>query len=473
MWTLRPPCRSSSVLVEPAAGLPPGGRPLALRPRLAAGLPYVLQLSLVYRPGVVAPRGPLDGRSTRMRSSMVAVESGGDRWKPWPRSQPSSRSTSSWPAARCPRRRPRRPSVPPSSMIMRMNARVLRAARSTPVDERLGDLEDVDGQPAQVARARSSRCRSRRARGARRARAARAARSSAIGSSQRATLSVISSTSRLGRRGRTRRAPRRRADELARARAPTTETLTCTAGVDGPAGGGVRGRPREDRAAERARPAGLLGERDELGGPTRPRARVVPAHERLDGDDLAVVERDDRLVLRPRARRARPRCWSSLLEPVAAQHRVVHAAARTPRRGPCRAAWRRTWRRRRRGISSSARVGAGRPVAMPTLDADARPRSPPAATAASASRMRSATAIAVLGRRRRRSSSTRELVAAEARGDVGGRHAGAQAVGDARSAAVADGVAERVVDGLEVVEVDEQHGDAPARAARAPPRRGR
>ena len=38
-------------------------------------------------------------------------------------------------------------------------------------------------------------------------------------------------------------------------------------------------------------------------------------------------------------------------------------------------------------------------------------------------------------------------------------HAAAQALGDRHQQRVADAVAERVVDGLEVVDVDEQHGE--------------
>ena len=52
----------------------------------------------------------------------------------------------------------------------------------------------------------------------------------------------------------------------------------------------------------------------------------------------------------------------------------------------------------------------------------------------------------------------RELVAAEARDGVLGAHAAAQALGDGDEQRVADAVAERVVDGLEVVDVDEQDG---------------
>ena len=53
----------------------------------------------------------------------------------------------------------------------------------------------------------------------------------------------------------------------------------------------------------------------------------------------------------------------------------------------------------------------------------------------------------------------RELVAAEAGGGVAGAGGAADAIGDGLQQLVADGVAERVVDRLEVVEVDEQHDD--------------
>ena len=51
----------------------------------------------------------------------------------------------------------------------------------------------------------------------------------------------------------------------------------------------------------------------------------------------------------------------------------------------------------------------------------------------------------------------RELVAAEAGGGVGGPDARGDALSDLEQDPVAGGVAEAVVDGLEVVEVDEQH----------------
>ncbi len=60
-----------------------------------------------------------------------------------------------------------------------------------------------------------------------------------------------------------------------------------------------------------------------------------------------------------------------------------------------------------------------------------------------------------------------ELVAAEARGGVAGADARAQALADLEQDPVAGGVAEAVVDRLEVVEVDEDDGQADVVAAGA------
>src|SRR5213078_1550030 len=57
----------------------------------------------------------------------------------------------------------------------------------------------------------------------------------------------------------------------------------------------------------------------------------------------------------------------------------------------------------------------------------------------------------------------RELVAAEPRDGVLGPHAAADTLTDRAQYAVADGVPEGVVDALEVVQVDQQHGEAAAR----------
>ena len=79
----------------------------------------------------------------------------------------------------------------------------------------------------------------------------------------------------------------------------------------------------QDVAAERDDQAGLLGERHELGGRHEAADRVLPAHERLRGDDPAGVERDDRLVLDDHLL-ALDRLRQLLLEVVAAQDRGGH-----------------------------------------------------------------------------------------------------------------------------------------------------
>ena len=58
-----------------------------------------------------------------------------------------------------------------------------------------------------------------------------------------------------------------------------------------------------------------------------------------------------------------------------------------------------------------------------------------------------------------------ELVAAEAAHQVAVAHRAAQAAGEGLQHAVADAVAERVVDHLEAVEVEEEHGQAAAAQA--------
>ena len=70
-----------------------------------------------------------------------------------------------------------------------------------------------------------------------------------------------------------------------------------------------------------------------------------------------------------------------------------------------------------------------------------------------------------VGDARDRFEEDRELVAALASGDVAGPDRAAQAMGDLDEEPVAGPVAERVVDDLEVVEVEEQHRDVRA----APP----
>ena len=59
-----------------------------------------------------------------------------------------------------------------------------------------------------------------------------------------------------------------------------------------------------------------------------------------------------------------------------------------------------------------------------------------------------------------------ELLAAQAADDVLGPHAGAQRIGEQAQELVADAVAVHVVDALEVVDVEHQHGNGAMRSAR-------
>ena len=90
--------------------------------------------------------------------------------------------------------------------------------------------------------------------------------------------------------------------------------------------------------------------------------------------------------------------------------------------------------------------------------------------ASSAPSTRSA-ARSCLHRRRRVLEQHRELVAAQARGEIVLAQRRAQALGDGHEQRVARRVPERVVDGLEVVEVEEHDGGRVVVAARAPPPR--
>ena len=253
---------------------------------------------------------------------------------------------------------------------------VLRAAAEA-VDERLGDLEHVDRQRAQVAAATSSRCRSRRARSARRARAARSSTALArVGVVASSTLSVSSSTSRRG---------------SSPASASALATSPHELGVAQLGGGDVdvhaQRRREPSRASQRAAAAGLrrgraadratispVSSASGMKSPaaSSPRRRVLPARERLDGDDLAAS----------RARRSAgsgatispaldARCELVARASCAAQQRARRIAGvedREPR--PCPPPWRGTWRRRRCAAARRRRARRLARAAMPMLGAD-------------------------------------------------------------------------------------------------------
>ena len=191
------------------------------------------------------------------------------------------------------------------------------------------------------------------------------------------------------------------------------------------------------------------------GGPSAPaprRRRCAPSPAtRSAGRRAQLVALERRGAARSRARAGR----------IGAR---AHARRRTARSAPGRAPWRGTSRRRRRGAGSGV-AACRRRRAMPTLAVDVlRLAAEPNGRVERARRARSAIASAscslgdVL-------AEDDELVAAEARDGV----ARAQRPRAARSRhgqqqLVAGVVAERVVDDLEVVEVEEEHARRSARS---------
>ena len=122
------------------------------------------------------------------------------------------------------------------------------------------------------------------------------------------------------------------------------------------------------------------------------------------------------------------------------------------------------------GTSPGRRCGAGRPaavepVAIPMLAL--RKTSLPRTSNGSSSASRIAPASAVDVDRSSVLDQDRELVAAEARRGVAGAHAAQQPLADRDEQLVAGGVAEAVVDRLELVEVAEQDRRRCAPRARA------
>ena len=205
-------------------------------------------------------------------------------------------------------------------------------------------------------------------------------------------------------------------------------------------------------------------------GATRPRSGWLPAHERLGGDDVAAGEAGDRLVL-DRELAARDRLLELLLEPVAAQDRGVHAALEAR---PAALALLLGLVHGDVGVADQL-ARAGR-LGVVGGDADAGADADRLVAGRHALGERGEDPLGdhhdVLGPVEAVEQDG-ELVAAEARDGVARAHARAQALGDRDQQLVADRVAERVVDGLEVVDVDEQDGDGRIGLARAPRRRGR
>jgi hypothetical protein len=206
-----------------------------------------------------------------------------------------------------------------------------------------------------------------------------------------------------------------------------------------------------------------LGDRDEAHRRDDAVDRVVPAQERLDARDLPVVEGDHRLVDEPQLalveRLAQRPLQLQALDRLAAHRGVEDLAASLAEllgavHGRIGVAQQRV------RVDAFARRAAGdadarRDVARLALD-DQRIAQGLGEPAGDAQRV-------VLADHAGQQHG--ELVAAEPRDDVVGAQAARQALGHRADQPVAGAVAERVVDDLEVVEVDEEHGDAPGAPA--------
>ena len=201
----------------------------------------------------------------------------------------------------------------------------------------------------------------------------------------------------------------------------------------------------------------VLGRRQERGGQqllARAVALGAPAHERLDADRLTAGERQDRLVGEHQLL-ARQRLAQHALELDLRAHRPAQAVVEELQAAAARAL---RLVHRQVGLAQH-RLGVGLGV-LGDRDADAcehrdfggaeRERLLERVEHAPGERHRLALALEFLG-------EDHELVAAEPRDRVAVAHQLREPLGDRHQQAVADVVTEVVVDGLELVEVDEQH----------------
>ena len=223
----------------------------------------------------------------------------------------------------------------------------------------------------------------------------------------------------------------------------------------------ARARLLQHVAAERHDQARALRERDELERRDAAAARMVPAREGLDGHGRAGGEIDDRLVLDDdlalldRALELGP-------EAVAPDDRVAHR--RREDREAALAALLRVVHGdvgvAQEVVGARLRLARGDPDAEADVDellaGDDRQGEGPQRALGELDR-------APLGRRRA-ADEDGELVAADPRDDILAAHGAQQPGGDAAQQLVADGAPQRVVDALEVVEIDEHHGDLARRA---------
>ena len=215
-------------------------------------------------------------------------------------------------------------------------------------------------------------------------------------------------------------------------------------------------------AADRDDEAGLLRERDEVERRHEAALGVVPAHERLDRRDPAAGQVDGRLVV-DHELVALERLLELGLQLEALERGEVHvrleelvaalAAALGDVHGHVRVA---------QQLLGSLAGSAG---ARGDADARVHEGALPVDLERRAQRLDHAVGHAGrLGGVGHVLEQDRELVAAESRGGVAAAQAVVDALGDRHEQVIAGGVAEAVVDRLEVVHVEEEHGD-PARLA--------
>ena len=255
--------------------------------------------------GTTTPLSSCAGRATSGRSWATGASAarcparvvGSANRKPWPNSQPMSRSRSSWPGS----------SMPSATILARASgpARRSRAAKAHSSDRRLArtdevarDLEDVDAEAAQVAERRVAGTEvvdGHLARPARRSLDAgegrlRVAEHGRLGHLEREPMRARGrSSSRIGQVG----------DEVGLLSWGAARLTVSSSGLWSGTRMSSRATSRQ-ASSSTLLPSGedaaaLLGEADESSGATRPRVGVEPADERLDADDAARAELDDGL----------------------------------------------------------------------------------------------------------------------------------------------------------------------------------
>jgi hypothetical protein len=213
---------------------------------------------------------------------------------------------------------------------------------------------------------------------------------------------------------------------------------------------------------------GLLRERHEVARRDEPARRVLPAHERLGARHPPRAQLDDRLVVQ--AELLAPAARDGAREVALQLHPVHHGveqgaveqavAGARPRGGVAPGGLGRVHR-----DVGVAQQPFGREPRRAQRDAHARAHRHLAPVDPHRPAHRAHQALGegrhVL-RRPRRLDEHGELVAAEPRHRVAPARGALQAAGDLRQQAVAGAVAQRVVDRLEVVEVEQEHRDAVA-----------